>query len=86
MALAGCRSKRRGARRVDPEARNKAAAKRLMRKLIRASRTLRVIVTDKLGTLEQRRTNMPGVQHQQHKGLNNLAENSHQPTRRASGS
>ena len=25
---------------------------------------------------------MPGVEHRQHKGLNNRAENSHQPTRR----
>jgi len=25
---------------------------------------------------------MPGVKHRQHKGLNNRAENSHQPTRR----
>ena len=25
---------------------------------------------------------MPGVEHRQHKGLNNWAENSHQPTRR----
>lgn len=28
------------------------------------------------------RTVMPGVEHRQHKGLNNRAENSHQPTRR----
>jgi len=25
---------------------------------------------------------MPGVEHRRHKGLNNRAENSHQPTRR----
>ena len=25
---------------------------------------------------------MPGIEHRQHKGLNNRAENSHQPTRR----
>jgi putative transposase len=25
---------------------------------------------------------MPGVEHRQHRGLNNRAENSHQPTRR----
>jgi putative transposase len=25
---------------------------------------------------------MPGVEHRQHKGINNRAENSHQPTRR----
>jgi putative transposase len=28
---------------------------------------------------------MPGVEHRQHKGLNNRAENSHQPTRRREG-
>jgi putative transposase len=29
-----------------------------------------------------KREMMPGVEHRQHKGLNNRAENSHQPTRR----
>jgi putative transposase len=29
-----------------------------------------------------RATRWPGVEHRQHKGLNNRAENSHQPTRR----
>ena len=29
-----------------------------------------------------RKTIMPGVEHRQHKGINNRAENSHQPTRR----
>ena len=28
------------------------------------------------------RETMPGVEHRRHKGLNNRAENSHQPTRR----
>ena len=41
--------------------------------------------TDRLGNysgeLRQRRRH-PGVEHRQHKGLNNRAENSHQPTRR----
>ena len=64
--------------------RNKAAAKRLLRKLIRKQmRTPRVMITDKLGTYgAAKREAMPGVEHRQHKGLNNRAENSHQPSRR----
>jgi putative transposase len=64
--------------------RNKAAAKRLLRKLIRKQmRTPRVMISDKLGSYgAAKREVMPGVEHRQHKGLNNRAENSHQPTRR----
>jgi len=53
--------------------RNKAAAKRLLRKLIRKQmRTPRVMITDKLGTYgAAKREAMPGVEHRQHKGLNN---------------
>ncbi|MDR6775469.1 putative transposase [Azospirillum sp. BE72] len=41
------------------------------------------MVTDKLKSYAAaKRTIMPGVEHRQHKGLNNRAENSHQPTRR----
>jgi transposase-like protein len=47
--------------------RDKAAAKRSLRRLMKTTRTVpRVIVTNK---------------HRSHKGLNNRAENSHQPTR-----
>jgi putative transposase len=64
--------------------RNKAAAKRLLRKLIRKQmRTPRVMITDKLGSYgAAKREVMPGAEHRQHKGLNNRAQNSHQPTRR----
>jgi len=42
-----------------------------------------VLVTDKLKSYAAaKREIMPGVEHRQHKGLNNRAENSHQPTRR----
>ena len=42
----------------------------------------RVIITDKLKSYEAARKEvMPGVEHRQHKGLNNRAELSHQPTR-----
>jgi putative transposase len=64
--------------------RDKRAAKRLLRKLLkRQCRPPRVMVTDKLASYAAaKREIMPGVEHRQHKGLNNRAENSHQPTRR----
>src|SRR3954453_12949972 len=41
------------------------------------------MVTDKLASYTAaKRELMPGVEHRRHKGLNNGAENSHQPTRR----
>ena len=43
----------------------------------------RVMITDKLASYgAAKREVMPGTEHRQHKGLNNRAENSHQPTRR----
>jgi putative transposase len=64
--------------------RDKRAAKRLLRKLLkRQGRTPRMMITDKLaGYGAAKREVMPGVEHRRHKGLNNRAENSHQPTRR----
>ena len=64
--------------------RDKRAAKRLLRKLPkRQCRAPRVMITDKLPSYgAAKREVMPGVEHRQHKGLNNRAENSHQPTRR----
>src|SRR5690349_90996 len=64
--------------------RDKKAAKRLLRKLLkRQGRAPRVMITDKLKSYgAARKEIMPGVEHRQHKGLNNRAENSHQPTRR----
>ena len=63
--------------------RDKKAAKRLLRKLLKEQgRAPRVLVTDKLKSYAAaKREIMPGVEHRQHKGLNNRAENSHQPTR-----
>ena len=41
------------------------------------------MITDKLASYgAAKRDIMPGIEHRQHKGLNNRAENSHQPTRR----
>jgi putative transposase len=64
--------------------RDKRAAKRLLRKLLkRQCRAPRVMVTDKLASYgAAKRELMPGIEHRRHKGLNNRAENSHQPTRR----
>ncbi|MVA49138.1 IS6 family transposase, partial [Agrobacterium vitis] len=64
--------------------RNAKAAKRLMRKLVKAQgRAPRVMITDKIRSYgAAKREVMPGVEHRSHKGLNNRAENSHQPVRR----
>jgi putative transposase len=41
------------------------------------------MITDKLASnTAAKEVVMPGVEHRQHKGVNNRAENSHQPTRR----
>ncbi|MFE7214002.1 IS6 family transposase [Streptomyces sp. NPDC057611] len=63
--------------------RDKAAARRFFRRLMRKTRAVpRVIVTDKLRSYgAAHREVMPSVEHRSHKGLNNRAENSHQPTR-----
>ncbi|EFH86170.1 IS6 family transposase [Ktedonobacter racemifer] len=63
--------------------RNKQAAKRFFRKLLKGLQYVpRVIITDKLASYGAAKKDiMPGIEHRQHKGLNNQAENSHQPTR-----
>lgn len=63
--------------------RDARAAVRLMRKLLRRQgKAPRVMITDKLRSYGAgARKLIPGVEHRQHKGLNNRAENSHQPTR-----
>ncbi|MBL0408426.1 IS6 family transposase [Microvirga aerilata] len=64
--------------------RNAKAAKRLLRKLLKKQGAVpRVMITDKLASYGiAKRQLMPGVEHRQHRDLNNRAENSHQPTRR----
>src|ERR671921_1392268 len=64
--------------------RDKRAAKRLLRKLLKKQmRPPRVMVTDKLASYgAAKKELMPDVEHRRHKGLDNRAENSHQPTRR----
>lgn len=63
--------------------RNKKAAKRFFRKLLKGSCYVpRVIVTDQLKSYQAAKAEvLPSVEHQQGKGQNNRAENSHQPTR-----
>jgi putative transposase len=62
----------------------RAAAKRLLRKLLKKqSRPACVLITDKLASYPLAKQElMPRVEHRRHKGLNNRAENPHQPTRR----
>uniref|UniRef100_A0AAU3IC06 IS6 family transposase n=1 Tax=Streptomyces sp. NBC_01393 TaxID=2903851 RepID=A0AAU3IC06_9ACTN len=63
--------------------RDKAAARRFFRRLMKKTRSVpRVVVTDKLRSYGAAHHEvMPSVEHRSHKGLNNRAENSHQPTR-----
>ena len=63
--------------------RDRYAAQRLMRKLLRkCGITPRVLITDKLKSYAAANKDMGlRFEHRQHKGLNNRAENSHQPTR-----
>jgi putative transposase len=63
--------------------RNKKAAKKFFRKLLKGLTDVpRVLITDKLKSYgAAKREMLPGVEHRQHRYLNNRAENSHQPTR-----
>ena len=63
--------------------RNAKAAKRFFRELLKGLQYVpRVIITDKLRSYgAAKREILQGWEHRQHKGLNNRAENSHQPTR-----
>ncbi len=63
--------------------RDKRAAKRFFRKLLKGLTYVpRVIITDKLKSYGAAKWELlPGVEHRQHRYLNNRAENSHQPTR-----
>jgi putative transposase len=64
--------------------RNTKAAKRLLKRLLKKQGCPpRRMITGKLGSYAAaRRQVMPAVEHRQHKGLNNRAENSHLPLRR----
>jgi putative transposase len=63
--------------------RDKHAAKKFFRKLLKGCRYVpRVIITDRLKSYgAAKREILPGVEHRQHRYLNNRAENSYQPTR-----
>lgn len=63
--------------------RNKAAATRFFRMLFKRWGEPRVLVTDKLRSYGAALNDLaPGIEHRQHKGLNNRAEASHRHTRR----
>ncbi|MGH8069288.1 MAG: IS6 family transposase [Candidatus Entotheonellia bacterium] len=63
--------------------RDKKAATKFFRKLLKRCQCApRIIITDKLKSYgAAKRELLPGVEHRQHRYLNNRAENSHQPTR-----
>ncbi|WP_033329684.1 IS6 family transposase [Streptomyces yerevanensis] len=63
--------------------RDTAAARRFFRRLPKNTGAVpRVVVTDRLRSYgAAHREVMPSIEHRSHKGLNNRAENSHQPTR-----
>ena len=63
--------------------RDQYAAETFLRRVIEATGTEpRVVITDKLASYPPAlRRVLPNVDHRRHKGLNNRAENSHQPTR-----
>ena len=63
--------------------RDKRAAKKFFLKLLKDLQYVpRVTITDNLGSYSAAKAEvMPGVEHRRHKGLDNRAENSHQPTR-----
>jgi putative transposase len=63
--------------------RDKKAAKKFFRKLLKGLAYVpRVLITDQLKSYgAAKREILPGVEHRQHRYLNNRAENSHQPTR-----
>jgi len=63
--------------------RDTAAARRFFRNLLKNTQSVPwVIVTGKIRSYgAAHREVMPSVEHRAHKGLNNRAENSHQPTR-----
>src|SRR3954462_2085135 len=68
---------------VQPR-RDKRAAVKFLRQLLKGLAYVpRVVITDKLASYgAAMRAVLPSVEHRRHKGLNNRAENSHQPTRR----
>jgi putative transposase len=63
--------------------RDKRAATKFLRQLLKGLQYVpRVVITDKLASYgAAKRAVLPSVEHRRHKGLNNRAENAHQPTR-----
>ena len=67
---------------VQPQ-RNAKAARRFLKRLVAQFGHPRVVITDKLRSyFKPVHDYAPGADHRAHKGLNNLIEGSHRPTRR----
>jgi putative transposase len=82
-SLAGCRSGRYRARYSRATPPQQESGEEVFRKLLKGLiYAPLVIITDKLKSYGAAKQEMlPGVEHRQHRYLNNRAENSHQPTR-----
>ena len=62
--------------------RDKVAAKKFFRKLLKGTGFAPRVITDKMRSYGAAKKDLtPGVEHRQHRGLNNRAENSHCSTR-----
>ena len=83
LSLASRGSRWRGVGHLVQRHRDRKAAKKFFRKLLKELRYVpRVIITDKLRSYNAAiAETLPSVEHWQHKGKNNRSENSHQPTR-----
>ncbi len=68
---------------LGQERRNQEAAETFLRRVVEGyAEEPRVVVTDKLASYTPAiKTVLPRTEYRKHKGLNNRAENSHQPTR-----
>jgi putative transposase len=68
------------------QGRDQHAAETFLRRVLPATGSEpRVVIADKLASYPPSlRRVLPNAEHRRHKGLNNRAENSHQPTRQVS--
>jgi len=83
LSLPGCRSGWQCPRHSCPEPAQRESGHTFLQEALKGLRYApRVMITDKLASYGAARKQMRlSIEHRQHKGLNNRAENSHQPTR-----
>ncbi len=81
--MAGGRQARRVLDILVQQRRDQHEAETFLRRVLAAAGSEpRVVITDKLASYPRAlRRVLPNTEHRRHKGLNNRAENSHQPTR-----